>query len=263
MQKKDVENFYTEEKLSSEYKSPYGKTYRDYRTIFEFGKREFDIFDERCDELGVQWFATPQDVKSLKFLLEYDMPLVKVASTNSRNSQLMSEIKKQVPKDKKLVISIGGCELGDVEEIVKSFDNYQLVIQHCVSEYPVPEERLGLGNIPVMKEKFSSDNISIGYSGHERGIAPSLAAIDMGAQLVERHFCLSRHSFVHHIKPSLEPNEFKQLTAIAEKENEYSKYYEGLPEESFQTNFGMTDIEEKFLEENTYSDEFLGEKSEI
>ena len=103
MQKKDVDNFYTEEKLNSEYNSPYGQTYRDYRKIFEFDRRDFDEFDRKCKSLDVEWFATPQDVKSLHFLLDYSMPLVKVASINSRNEELLIELRDKVPVDKRLV----------------------------------------------------------------------------------------------------------------------------------------------------------------
>jgi N-acetylneuraminate synthase len=263
MQKKDVENFYTEEKLNSEYQSPYGHTYREYRTIFEFDRTDFDRFNEKCRELDMEWFATPQDVKSLHFLLEYDMPYVKVASTNSRNDELLEELRDKVPTDTGLVISIGGSALEDIEETLSHFPEHDIILQHCVSEYPVQPENLGLGNIPVLEEKFGSDRISIGYSGHENGIGPSLAAIDMGAELVERHFCLSRHSFVHHIEPSLETDEFDELTTVAAEEHDFELYYNDLPEAAFDTNFGMTDLEEKFLEENTYSDEFLGDSSEL
>lgn len=263
MQKKDVENFYSEEKLNSEYESPYGHTYREYRKIFEFDRTDFDRFDEKCRDLAMEWFATPQDVKSLHFLLEYDMPHVKVASTNSRNDELLAELRDKVPTDTGLVISIGGSTLEDIEETLSHFPEHDITLQHCVSEYPVQPKNLGLGNIPVLEEKFGSDRIDIGYSGHEKGIDPSLAAIDMGAELVERHFCLSRHSFVHHIEPSLEPDEFDELTTVAAEKDDLEQYYDDLPEEAFNTNFGMTELEEKFLEENTYSDEFLGDRSEI
>lgn len=262
MQKKDVENFYTEEKLNSNYKSPYGHTYREYRKIFEFDRTDFDRFDEKCEDLDIEWFATPQDIKSLHFVLEYNMPYVKVASTNSRNDEMLTELRDKVPKNTGLVISIGGSTMNEVKDTLSHFPDHNIILQHCVSEYPVPPENLGLGNIPVLEEKFGSDRVSIGYSGHETGIGASLAAIDMGAELVERHFCLSRRSFVHHIEPSLEPDEFDELTTIVEEKDDYESYYEDLPDEAFETNFGMTELEKKFLEENTYSNEFLGEKSD-
>ena len=67
MQKKDVETFYSKEKLEKQYLSPYGKTYYDYRKIFEFNKRDFDVFDEECKKYNMKWFATAQDLPSLKF----------------------------------------------------------------------------------------------------------------------------------------------------------------------------------------------------
>lgn len=263
MQKKDVDNFYSKEKLDSEYKSPYGQTYRDYRKIFEFDRDAFDKFDNKCKSLDIEWFATPQDVKSLHFFLEYNMPLVKVASINSRNEKLLKELRNKVPLDTGLVISTGGSRLEDIEQTLSHFPEHNITLQHCVSEYPVQPNNLALGNIPVLEDTFGSDRINIGYSGHEIGIGPSLAAVDMGADLIERHFCLSRHSFVHHIEPSLEPDEFDKLTRLATGNIERSQYYKDLPEEAFNTKFGMTELEEKFLEENTYSDEFIGDSSEL
>jgi N-acetylneuraminate synthase len=252
MQKKNVEKFYSKEKLNSKYKRPYGNTYRDYRKIFEFGKEDFDRFNRKCEKEGIEWFATPQDLDSLRFIMDYDNPFVKVASTNSQNKELLQEIEKSVPDEKTLVISCGGDEIKDIEETLKHFDKHDVIIQHCVSEYPVPNKKLGLGNIEVMKNKFESGDVKIGYSGHEKGIAASIAAIDMGVEMVERHFCLSRNTFVHHIEPSLEPREFKKLVKIGKEKNEYKKYYEELPKEAFDTNFGMSKSEKEFLKNNKY-----------
>jgi N-acetylneuraminate synthase len=122
-----------------------------------------------------------------------------------------------------------------------------------------------LGNITVLKERFASDRISIGYSGHEQGIAVSFAAINLGAEMVERHFCVSRHSFAHHIECSLEPQEFRQLVEFSKPEYRVRRqsYCQALPKETFDVHFGMSDLERDFLEDQKYGTKYLGDGSEM
>ena len=104
MQKKDVETFYSKEKLEKQYLSPYGKTYYDYRKIFEFNKRDFDVFDEECKKYNMKWFATAQDLPSLKFLMQYDLDMYKLASCNSNKLDLLKQFAELIPVDKTVVI---------------------------------------------------------------------------------------------------------------------------------------------------------------
>ena len=78
MQKKDVETYYSQDKLDQVYESPYGKTYRDYRKIFEFNKDDFRRFDKLCKRLDIPWFATVQDIPSLGFMLRFNLPKYKM-----------------------------------------------------------------------------------------------------------------------------------------------------------------------------------------
>ena len=263
MQKKDVSKFYSKEKLGKLYKSPYGKTYKDYREIFEFDNYSFDAFDEKCREMGVKWFATAQDLDSLYFLLNYNLDLYKVASVNARNHEFLVEVSKNVPLDKSIVVSLAGATHEEVEKIVEIFSNHNILLNHCVAEYPCPEEKLRLENIAVLKEKFASDDrISIGYSGHELGFIPSLAAADLGAEFIERHFAMSRHSFVHHIECSLEPQEFKEMVEIIRSGNDLKEIYgKHLDRASFESFFGMSEIEKSFLIDQTYGTKFVGKES--
>lgn len=261
MQRKDVESFYTQEKLNSEYLSPYGKTYREYRKIFEFSNEDFTRFDTVCKDLGIKWFTTIQDIPSMMEMLEFDLPMYKVASCNSNNKEFLSAIKANISKDKTLVISVAGRTLDDIGKIVKQFEGYKLYILHCVAEYPCLPEHLHLGNIKRLKHEFENVNIKIGYSGHETGIMPSLAAIDMGASLVERHFCKSRDSFVHHIECSLEPNEFAEMIKYSKEGNLKNLYEPYLPPIAYEEKFGMSEIESEFLLKNHYGNTFLHHKN--
>jgi len=263
MQKKDVASFYTQKKLMSKFKSPYGKTYHDYRKIFEFGAESFHRFDKECRKFGIPWYSTAQDIPSLNFFLTFfpEMERYKVASVNSNNDELLDYISWNIPTDKTLVISVAGLTLDQIDTTLNKFPNHNIILQHCVAEYPCPLEHLRLGNITVLKEKFIADSrISVGYSGHEEGIGASLAAIRLGAETVERHFCLSRHTFVHHIECSLEPQEFKRLTTLGWQE-QLDMLDLDIPPDAFSTSFGMSAREKDFLIEGKYGKKYLKDGS--
>ncbi len=263
MQKKDVETFYSKEKLDSPYDSPYGKTYRDYRKVFEFDEEDFRRFDRKCRSLDIGWFSTVQDLPSLRFMLNFGLSHFKVASSNARNRAMLEECARLIPKDRTIVISMGGSTLSQIEQTLSIFPDHQIWILHCVAQYPCPTESLRLGNIAEMKRRFGSDRVRIGYSGHEEGVTPSLGAISMGAEMVERHFCLSRHSFVHHIECSLEPNEFKTLVDHAASPEMVARAREELPAVAFKQSFGMSDVERTFLVEQTYGTKFIKDQTEF
>jgi N-acetylneuraminate synthase len=253
MQKKDVESFYSKEKLDALYTSPYGKTYREYRSMFEFNVEDYDRFNSYCRELDVRWFSTVQDIPSLYFMLRYDLPFYKIASCNLKNRDLLVETAKVVPRDTGIVMSVAGSTLQEIENSLELFADHQVHLLHCVAEYPCPSRSLRLGNISVLEDHFGCTNVAIGYSGHERGFIPTVAAVDLGAVMVERHFCLSRFSFVHHIECSLEPHEFEELANVIRRGDDLKATYATLPDSAFSTAFGMTDSERRFLIEGTYS----------
>ena len=263
MQKKDVDTFYTQEKLNSPYSSPYGKTYGDYRRIFEFDKREFDYFDLECKKHNIKWFATAQDLPSLEFLLAYDLDMYKLASCNANKQDLLTEFSKMIPSDKTVVVSVAGRTMEEIEFVLDTFGDHKVVLNHCVAEYPCKDENLRLGNITTMKEMWESDRVRIGYSGHEQGIVPSIAAAMLGAEFIERHFCLSRDSFVHHIECSLEPDEFKQMIdTIRNGTFDPDGVETVLCESAWDSVFGMSEMEKSFLLHNRYGDDYLRDRSE-
>lgn len=263
MQKKDVESFYSREKLDAPYESPYGHTYRDYRSLFEFGPEDLERFDRRCRELGVGWFVTVQDLPSLTEMLAYDLPVYKVASSNARNHAFLAEVARQVPRDRELVVSVAGSTLAEIDETLSLFPHHRIALLHCVARYPCPGTELRLGNLDVMRQRFADDRIRIGYSGHEEGLAASYAAVELGAEMVERHFCLSRRSFVHHIECSLEPDEFTEMVATVRSGRSLVEHYAELPDEAFAANFGMSREEREFLVEQTYSRRHVGQQAEF
>lgn len=254
MQKKDVETYYSLAKLDAPFESPYGYTYRDYRTTFEFGHEDWARFDKHCRKVGIPWFSTIQDEASLDFVFQYLPNRYKIASSNARSLGFLKMVAEKVPVACGIVVSVGGSTLDEIGEVVEIFRNHRrLWLLHCVAEYPCPEDRLRLGNIVELGRCFGSDRVKIGYSGHELGWQASLAAVQLGAQMIERHFCLSRHSFVHHIECSLEPHEFARMGQDIRRKTKPL-----IAKEAYEKRFGMTDKEAKFLKEQTYSNECLG-----
>jgi len=246
LQKKDVNTFYSQEKLDKLYHSPYGKTWGDYRRMFEFNSEDFNRIDKKCKELNIKWFSTVQDTYSLDFLLKYDLPIYKVASINARNVNFLKEIEEKIPKDKTIVLSVGGSSLKEIEQALTIINKHQIYLLHCVAEYPCKIENLRLGNIPILKKEFENNRIKIGYSGHGKGITDACVAIMLGAEMVEKHFCLSRHSFTHHIDCALDTEEYQELISF---------------KVALDSSFGMSQLEESFLIKYMYGKEYIQEKS--
>jgi len=124
MQKKDVENFYSGEKLSTQFDSPYGHTYYEYRKMFEWDEEQWDIFDKHCP---LPWFVTVQDEASLDFMLKYDLPMYKIASTNARNWHFIDTIVSKIPKDKEIVISVAGSTEEEIRQAVDSLQGFKKI----------------------------------------------------------------------------------------------------------------------------------------
>lgn len=280
MQKKDVEGYYTQAKLDTPYESPYGHTYRDYRTLFEFERHDdWHALDRTCTTNHLPWFATVQDKPSLTFLYTPWRQCTwgprgsycgtawkrrwKVASSNARKRDFLQWLAAEIPTTDEIVVSVGGSLPTDIEDTLRHFDKHRRIyLLHCVAEYPCKPENTRLGNIIELKRLFETDRVRIGYSGHELGYLPTLAAVDLGAEMIERHFCLSCHSFVHHIECSLEPHEFGEMVQmIRGPKAAREAMWRHLPQEAFATRFGMTEQEEAFLVKQTYGDHYLGKRS--
>jgi len=171
--------------------TPWGKmTYLDYKYKVEFNQSDYDEIDEYCKSKDIHWSASPWDIDSLNFLIEYDIPFIKIPSALLTNLEL---IKESAKKSKELIISTGMSTMKEVDLAVDAIknanSNCKYSILHCNSTYPAPIEDLNLKCIQTLEKKY---NCPVGYSGHEFGLTTTIASICMGATIIERHITLDR-----------------------------------------------------------------------
>lgn len=168
--------------------TPWGRmTYIEYRHKVEFDENQYKEIDDYCRDKGIDWFASPWDVEAAKFLEQFNPVCYKVASASLTDDELLNQMKKTgIP----LMISTGMSTMEQVEEAVKLTGTDNLMLAQSTSTYPCVIEELNLRVINTYKEKFPG--VPVGYSGHETGLAPTLAAVALGASFIERHITLDR-----------------------------------------------------------------------
>ncbi len=184
--------------------TPWGEmTYLDYKKRIEFGKNEYDYIDKYCAEKPISWTASPWDLPSLEFLIQYDIPFIKLASATNGNIDL---IKRACESGKPIIMSTGMStqeELDKAVSALEDFSNGNYALLHTNSVYPAPVESLNLNYIKTLKERYGC---VVGYSGHEQNLEPTVAAVTLGASIVERHVTLSHAMWGTDQKASLEIN---------------------------------------------------------
>ena len=176
-------------------------------------ENDYDEIDKYCKSLNIKWFASAWDLNSLEFLKKYNLEYQKIASAMIVDTNFLKEVAK---RKKYTFISTGMSTIDDIEKAVNIFkeNNCPFELMHCVSTYPMKPEDANLNTIIGLKEKFKC---SVGYSGHENGVAVSLAAIFFGLSSLERHITLDRTMYGSDQAASLEYAGMKQLTSSMEK----------------------------------------------
>lgn len=168
--------------------TPWGRmTYIDYRYKVEFSKDDYAEIDRYCRERGINWFASCWDEPSVDFIEEFDPPLYKSASAALTDHALLRKMKNT---GKPLIISTGMSTAEEIKDAVAALGTDNLLIAHATSTYPCKPEELNLRMIYTLNEWYP--DVPVGYSGHETGLATTLATVAMGACFVERHFTLDR-----------------------------------------------------------------------
>ncbi len=187
--------------------TPWGvMKYIDYKKKIEFGKKEYDIIDKYCKKLSILWTASCWDIKSVDFIENYKVKFHKVASACITDTNLLRKLKKT---KKPVIISTGMSTEKEIKNAVNILSEKNLAILHCNSSYPAPTNQLNLRYIKKLKSKFKKS--VIGYSGHEINLSSSLAAVVLGARIIERHITLDKSMWGTDQMSSIEPLGFARL----------------------------------------------------
>lgn len=204
-QKRTVDIVYTKEELAKERKSVFGNTNGDLKRGLEFGEEEYTQIDSYCKEKGIMWFASCWDEGAVDFIDKFNPPCYKIASASLTDDNLLIHTKS---KGKPILLSTGMSTMDEIRHAVNILGEDNLIIYHCTSTYPSNSDEQNLKVITALKETFSCP---VGFSGHERGLAPSLIAVVLGACSVERHITLDRTNWGSDQAASLEKNGLQHL----------------------------------------------------
>jgi len=193
--------------------TPWGEmTYLDYKFRIEFEKKEYDEIDNYCRELEIDWFASCWDIDSLNFLLNYEPPVLKIASASITNKDLLIAHRDSMLP---IIMSTGMSTPDEIHKAYTILKNNDLAILHTTSTYPCPPEELNLNVIKTLIQQYP--NNPIGYSGHESGLSTSIAAAVLGAKIIERHITLNRAMWGTDQAASLEPIGMQRLVGSVNK----------------------------------------------
>lgn len=195
-----------ESEWDRERNTPWGKmSYIEYKEAIEFTKKEYNAIDRYCKKLGIQWTASVWDTLSLDFMMDYDLPFIKVPSALITDLNLLSRIRE---KKLRVILSTG---MSTMKEIKTAFDELRgcpITLLSCNSSYPTIDEEIDLNTMTTLKETF---NVPVGYSGHETDLLPTIIAKAMGAEIIERHITLDKEMWGTDHRASLNPKELKEL----------------------------------------------------
>ncbi len=208
-QRRTLDQVFTKEALDAPYNTPtsLGATYGEHRAKLEIDRNGFLELRTLAKQNDLVFFATPFDHTSVKFLEDIGVDAYKIASFDVTNLPLIEDVAK---RNKPIILSTGMSTMEEVDEAVSTILKYnnRLVILHCVSIYPTPDDKLDMSIIPVMKRRYAP--LPVGYSGHETDYLATLLAASMGAHVIERHFTLAKDMKGPDHKLSLTPEEMTE-----------------------------------------------------
>ena len=206
-QKRTINIVYSQEILNSQRESPWGNTTRDQKEGLEFNNDDYKIIDNYCKDLEIEWFASAWDQESLTFLEKFNCNYNKIASAMIVDLDFLKSTAKQ---KKHTFISTGMSSKNNIDNAVEIFrnENCSFELMHCISTYPMPDKHANLKTIEDLRNHYNCD---VGYSGHESGIAISLAAAALSISSIERHITLDRSMYGSDQSASLEVAGFRNL----------------------------------------------------
>ena len=189
--------------------TPWGEmTYLDYRYRVEFNREQYIEIGDHATLRGLAWFASPWDEPAVAFLEDINVAAYKVASASVTDIGMLRDI---AATGKPVILSTGMSTLVQIDAAVAALGTENLIVLHATSTYPMPAAEANLRMIPALAARFPG--VPIGYSGHETGEQISVAAVALGATVVERHITLDRAMWGSDHSASLEPAAFASLVS--------------------------------------------------
>lgn len=181
----------------------FGSTYREIREHLEFSFEEYKEIIEYTKTKNIDFMCTAFDTDAVDFLEKLGVKNYKLASHSLTNLELLEYLAKL---KRNTILSTGMADIEEIDRAVNIFKkhNAPLSLMHCVSAYPTPFEQCNLNMMKVLKDRYQ---VTVGYSGHEIGYLPSVMAVTMGAELIERHYTLDKNMMGFDHKMSLGPDE--------------------------------------------------------
>jgi N-acetylneuraminate synthase len=181
--------------------TPWGKmTYIKYKKKIEFNLSQYKKLKKYADQLNIDFIASCWDEEAVDFMKKIKIPFYKIASACITDIGLLKKLKKT---KKPLIMSTGMSTESQIDSCVKILGEKNLCIMHCTSSYPSRTNELNLKYIKKLKKKYKKS--IIGYSGHETNLSSTIAAVVLGAKIIERHITLDRSMWGTDQKSSIEP----------------------------------------------------------
>ncbi len=204
-QKRTVEVVYTPEELAKPRENPFGATNGDLKRGLEFGIQQYRAIDDYCRMLNMTWFASCWDEASVDFVELFNPPCFKIASASLTDDNLLRHHRQY---KRPIILSTGMSTIEEIDHAVEVLDTNDLILMHTTSTYPCKPEELNLRMIETLQTRYP---YPIGYSGHEVGLQTTLAAVALGACMVERHITLDRAMWGSDQAASVETNGFARM----------------------------------------------------
>lgn len=200
---------------------------------FSLAKEEFKQLKKYCDDQGIDFGCTPFSEEEVDFLVdELKLPFLKIASMDLNNLPFLEYMaQKNIP----LILATGLSEMAEIDEAVRTIEEHhkQIILLHCVSNYPPKDENVNLRNITMLQEYYKP--YSVGFSDHTIGVEIPLASVTLGVSVIEKHFTLDKEMFGWDHKVSADFNDLITIVEGSKRINEalgsYRRYLTKYDEE--------------------------------
>jgi N,N'-diacetyllegionaminate synthase len=176
----------------------------------ELSYHDFIIINRYCKDKNIQFLSSPFDLESIDFLNNLEMPFWKIPSGEITNLPYLLKIAKT---HKPVILSTGMSTLDEIQAAIDVLNKNgcgDITLLHCTTEYPAPYQDVNLKAMITLRNMFQ---VPVGYSDHTLGIEIPIAAVAMGAKVIEKHFTLDRNMEGPDHKASLEPHELKAMVS--------------------------------------------------